>query len=136
MAVGTLLFRRIKANAVVTVQASTVSPAGGTQVTWSTAQAGIDVIISQLQGSRDNQSGTMGFRGTCSVSGRDAMLARPDVRLLVTAAAPGLTWLVGLYLSVSDGQTHPRGGAGLVQARIGLKCSILELPSSKDGTEL
>ena len=136
MAVGTLLFRRLRANCVVTVEKGNPNPAGGTQITWSTVASGVDVVVSNLQGVRDTAGGTLGFRGTCSVSGRDPSLARPDVRLKVTAAAPGLTWLVGLYLSITGGQTHPRGGAGLVQERVGLSCTILELPSTRDGSEL
>lgn len=135
MAVGTLLFRLIRANAVVTVEAGTATASGGTVLTWAAAKSGVDVVISNLSASRDFESGTYNVRGTCTVSGRDPQLARPDVRLKVTAAGKGLHWLEGLYLSITGGSPHARGGAGLVLERVTLSCTILEIPGIA-GTEI
>jgi hypothetical protein len=135
MAVGSLLFRLIRSNAVVTVEAGTAASAGGTVLTWATAEAGVDVIVSNVSASRDFESGTYNVRGTCTVSGRHPALARPDVRLKVTSAGRGLQWIEGLYLSITGGTPHARGGAGLVQERVTLQATILEIPGIA-GTEI
>lgn len=135
MAVGSLLFRLVRANAVVTVEVGTASASGGTVLTWSTLKAGVDVIVSRASGGRDFNSGVYNERLTCTVTGRDPEMGRPDVRLRVTAAAKGMTWMVGRYIAVNNAVTYARGGAGLVQERVTVSGTILEVPADT-GSEL
>lgn len=134
MAVGSPLFRFIRANAVVTLKTASVSVTGGTVVTWVALKAGVDVVISNARSSRQFQAGTFDGRGEYAVSGREPYLQRADIRLLVTAAAPGMAGLVGRYLSVVTSQTHARGGAGLVQERVSLSCTVLAVPADAGTT--
>ncbi len=138
MAVGDLLFALLRANATVDVQLGTTTTEGGTVVTWDESNPlaeGVNVLVSEAGGSRDFPNGTYAGRYTYSVAGTDPALVRSDARLKVTAAGPGLTWMVGRYLSVVGVQGHPQGSGGLRGARINLQCVVQEVPFNA-GSEL
>jgi hypothetical protein len=129
MGLGSRLFGRLlRANATVTVQYAKSDPTGGTTNIWTAVVSGVDVLVTQAAGGRDLGAGMMTDRNTFSVAGVHPSLARPDVRLLVTAAGVGLTHLEGRYLSVTSGQTHPAGSGGLLGARVNLQCVVMEAP--------
>ena len=135
MAVGSPLFRLLRANATVTVEAAASSPTGGTTNTWSVVASGVDVLVTQAGGGRDFASGAMTDRSTFSVAGKHPSLSRPDVRLRVTATAEGLAALEGRYLAVVSGVAHPAGSGGLLPARVNLQAQLMESPADA-GTEL
>jgi len=131
MALGSRLFRLLRSNAVVDVQAGTPTPAAGTQLAWANVAASVDVLVSQVETARDEVNGVLIVRHSCTVAGVHPALARPDIRLRVRQAVEGLTGLVGQYLSVNNpGSSHPKGSAGLVQARINLRCETMVMPGS------
>lgn len=135
MAVGSPLFRLLRANAVVAVEAAASNPTGGTVNTWAVVADGVDVLVTQAGGGRDYASGLMTDRNTYSVAGVDPSLGRPDVRLRVTAVGPGLAALDGRYLAVVSGVVHPAGAGGLLPPRVNLSCVVMETPADA-GTAL
>lgn len=138
MGVGNFIFgpnRLLRSNAVVDVEKGVPAYAGGTTYTWSAVASSVDVLLTQAAGGRELQTGTYNERATYSVAGIAPSLARPDVRLKVTAAGAGLSDLVGRYLSVRSGQPHPAGSGGLLGARVNLTAEVLEVPGDA-GTAL
>lgn len=133
MAIGDLLFRLLRANATIDVEAGTPALAGGTQYTWAAVASGVNVLVTTASGNRDLGNGVFNTRDAFKVAGIDPSLNRPDVRLKVVTAVAGLSALVGRYLSVVGGQGHSRGNGGILPARINLDCVVQEVPADAGG---
>ena len=130
MAVGDYLFRLLKCNCVVDVEAGTPSLAGGTQFSWSAVASGVNVLVSQAAGGRAFGEGTFNQRDTFAVAGVDPSLVRSDVRFKVVTTVPGLAWLVGRYLMPTEGVSHAQGNGGLLPARINRACTLMEVEAN------
>lgn len=135
MAVGDYLFRLLKCNCVVDVEAGTPSLAGGTQFSWSAVASGVNVLVTQAAGSRDLVNGVFMQRDTYTVAGNDPSLARSDVRFKIVTADTGYADLVGRYLMPTAGTPHARGNAGILGARINRGCVVQEIEAN-DGSAL
>lgn len=130
MAVGDYLFRLLKANATIDVEAGVPALAGGTQFTWSAVAEYVNVLVTQAAGGRAFGEGTFNQRDTFAVAGTDPSLARSDVRFKVVTADEGLSWLVGRYLMPTEGVPHARGNGGLLGARINRACTLMEVQAN------
>ena len=135
MAVGDYLFRLLKCNCTIDVEAGTPALAGGTQYTWAAVASGVNVLVSQANGSRDFANGVFMQRDTFSVAGVAPSLARSDVRFKVVTATGGLVFLVGRYLVPTGGTGHAQGNGGILAARINRACVVQEVEANP-GTAL
>lgn len=131
MPIGARIFgpnRLLTSNCVVDVEAEAVNSAGGTKLTWAAVAHRVDVLLTLAGGGRDFAGGAVNERSTFVVSGVDAALDRPDVRLKVVEC-PDLHDLDGRYLAVLSADDHPAGRGGLLARRITLRCSVLDTPA-------
>lgn len=134
MAVGDYLFRLLKANATVDVEAVAPALAGGTQFTWSAVSSGVNVLVTQAAGSRDLANGVLMQRNTYTVAGTDPALARSDVRFKLVTADEGYADLVGRYLMPTAGTPHVKGNGGLLGARVNISCVVQEIEANDGGS--
>ena len=130
MPIGDYLFRLLKCNATIDVEAGTPDPAGGTQYTWAAVASGVNVLLTQTGGERAFGEGVFAQRDSASVAGVDPTLARSDVRFRVVTATPGLAWLVGRYLMPTGGVPHAQGNGGILPPRINRTCTVMEVPGN------
>lgn len=123
--------RLIRANSIITIQSSTVAQDGdgGTAETFTNLATGIEVLITEHTGGRQQNFGTDNERCDVIVSGVDARMARPDVRFVVTSSET-LSELSGWVLRINSAQSHPAGLGGLQCARVTCRCTKLELPAT------
>jgi len=135
MAIGAAIFgfhHPVVSNAVVDVESSVPSAAGGTTHTWSAYASAVDVLMSLAGGRWGGDAGVLSVACDYAITGVHPALYRAGIRLKVVTH-PDNPDLVGRYLSPSAAARHPAGPGGLVVARITLGCDVAMIPGS-DGT--
>jgi hypothetical protein len=120
--------RLIRENAVVDVEALSVTQVeGGTVQAYTAVASGVSVLMTLFNGNRGRAFSTS-QTDRVTVSGVDDSLRRRDIRLKVVTAPTTMSQYDDAYLAVDSAVPHPAGLGGLLNARITLQCSRLDMP--------